>query len=132
MANAEDIHGVAFKNSSITLLARVVGEDGRAISLTDVTAASYSVYLLDDDDADSRSVVTGHSDVSLTPADIVFDSLQTDSLWTADSTGYNFRHVLDVSQNPAFATAGRRYLVEVQLTPTSGQKIVLRFRVNVI
>ena len=132
MANAEDIHGVAFKNSSITLLARVVGDDGQAITPTDVDSASYSVYLLNDDDADDRTAITGHSGVALTPADVVFDSLQTDSLWTADSIGYNFRHVLDVSQNPAFAIAGRRYLVEVELTPPSGQVMVLRFRVNVI
>ncbi len=126
MANAEDIHGVAFKNSSITLLARVVGDDGQSISLTDVDSAGYSVYLLNDDDADDRTAITGHSGVALTPADVVFDSLQTDSI------GYNFRHVLDVSQNPAFAIAGRRYLVEVELTPPSGQVMVLRFRVNVI
>jgi hypothetical protein len=132
MANAEDIHGVAFKNSSITLLARVTGNDGQNIALADVDSARYSVYLLDDDDADSRTAVTGHSAATLTLADVIFDSLQTDAPWTVDSTGYNFRHVLDVSQNPAFAIAGRRYLVEVELIPPTGQTIIVRFQVNVI
>ncbi len=62
---------------------------------------------------------------------VLFNSLQTDSLWTVDATGYNFRHVLDVSTSPAFAVAGRRYLVEYQLTPAVGQVIVVRFRINV-
>ena len=132
MANAEDIHGVAFKNGSITLLARVVGGDGQNIVLADVSSAKYTVHLLDDDDADNRTAVTGHTNVALTPADVIFNSLQTDALWTADTTGYNFRHVLDISQDQAFAVAGRRYLVEVELTPPTGQLMLIRFRVNVI
>jgi hypothetical protein len=40
--------------------------------------------------------------------------------------------VLDVSEHQAFAVAGRRYLVEHQLTPTDGQQILVRFRLNVI
>ncbi len=68
----------------------------------------------------------------LTVADVIFNALQTDPLWTVDTTGYNFRHVLDVSAHPAFTVAGRRYLVEYQLTPAAGQMIFVRFRINVI
>ncbi|NQU23631.1 MAG: hypothetical protein HQ567_20300 [Candidatus Nealsonbacteria bacterium] len=132
MADAADIHGTAFKNGSATLLARVVGADGAPITQADVASASYSVYLLDDRDADARAAVTGHDGVALSVASIVFNSLQTDSLWTVDATGYNFRHVLDASANQALPTAGRRYLVEFTLTPNSGQVILVRFRVNVI
>ena len=63
---------------------------------------------------------------------MVFDTLQTDPAWTVDTTGYNFRHVLDVSAHQAFTLAGRRYLVEFQLTPVVGQVILARFRINVI
>ena len=132
MADAADIHGTAFKNGSATLLARVVGNDAANIVQADIASARYSVYLLDDQDADSRTAVSGHGDVSLTVADIIFNTLQTDDLWTVDSVGYNFRHVLDVSGNQALAVAGRRYLVEFELTPNSGQVILVRFRVNVI
>ena len=132
MADAADIYGTALKNGSATLLARVVGGDGTAILPADVASAKYSVYLLDDQDPDSRTAVTGHTSVSLTVADVIFNSLQTDALWTIDGTGYNFRHVMDVSTNPAFAIAGRRFLVEYELTPASGQVILVRFRVNVI
>jgi hypothetical protein len=70
--------------------------------------------------------------VSLLVANCIFDTLQTDPIWTVDAIGYNFRHVLDVSAHPAFAIAGRRYLIEYQLTPTAGQTILVRFRLSVI
>ena len=132
MAEAADLHGTAMKNGSVTLLARIVGAAGANIIRADIGSIRYSVYLLDDQDADARTPVTGHTDASLTVADVVFDSLQTDVLWTADSLGYNFRHVLDVSSDAAFAIAGRRYLVEYRLTPAVGQVILARFRINVI
>ena len=80
----------------------------------------------------AATAVTGHTNVTLTVADVIFSTLQTDPMWTVDAIGYNFRHVLDVSAHPAFAIAGRRYLIEYQLTPTVGQIILVRFRINVI
>ena len=94
--------------------------------------SQYSVTLLDRHDPDSRSVVTGHDGVSLTVANVIFDTLQTDERWTRDDTGYNFRHALDVSTHAAFAEAGRDYLVEYRLTPVFGQVIVARFRLHSI
>ncbi len=132
MADAIDIYGSALKNGSATLLARVVGEDAQPIVQADISAAKYSVYLLDDDDPDSRTAVTGHTDAALVVADLIFNTLQTDDLWTVDAVGYNLCHVLDISANPAFAIAGRRYLVEFELTPATGQVILVRFRINVI
>jgi hypothetical protein len=132
MAEAADTYGTAFKNGSVTLLARVVGKDGAQILQADIASAKYSVYLLDDQDADSRTAITGHSDVALIVADVIFDTLQNDALWSVDAIGYNFRHVLDVSANQAFTIAGRRFLVEFELTPSSGQVILVRFRINVI
>ena len=73
-----------------------------------------------------------HSAVALTVASVVFDSYQTDDVWTKDDTGYNFKHQIDISSNEAFAVAGREYLVVVDLTPTSGQKIPIRFKVSTI
>ena len=132
MAETADTYGTAFKNGSVTLLARVVGKDGQNILQADIASAKYSVYLLDDQDADSRTAITGHSDVALSVADVVFNTLQNDALWTVDETGYNFRHVLDVSEHQAFTVAGRRFLVEFELTPGTGQVILVRFRLNVI
>jgi len=131
MAEATDIYGAAFKNGSITLLTRVVGENGGAVVQADISTAKYTVYLLDDQNPDNRTAVEGHTDVSLAVADVIFSTLQTDALWTVDTTGYNFRHVLDVSEHQAFTVAGRRYLIEYRLAPTDGQVIVVRFRINV-
>lgn len=132
MATAADTFGTAFKHGSLTLLARVVGKDGVNIVQADIASAKYSVYLLDDQDADSRTAVEGHGDVSLSVSEVIFNTLQNDPLWTVDETGYNFRHVLDVTEHQAFTVAGRRFLVEFVLTPHSGQVILVRFRINVI
>lgn len=132
MAEAQDIHGTVFKNASATFLARVVGPDGLVVTWADIVTAKYSVYLLDDRDPDSQAPVTGHADVPLAVADVVFPTLQKDALWTKDAEGYNFRHVLDVTTHPAFTIAGRTYRVLYELTPASGQVIPVRFRVHVI
>lgn len=132
MPDAQDIYGTVFKNGSATLLARVVGADGSAIQQADLASAKYTIYLLDDTDPDSGTAVTGHTDVAVAVADLIFDTLQNDNLWDVDATGYNFRHVLDVSANQAFATAGRHYRIVFELTPTSGQVILVRFQVHAI
>jgi len=132
MAEAADLHGSAMKNGTVTLMARIVGANGANLVQAGISAIQYSIYLLDDQDADARTAVTGHTDAGLTVSDVIFDSLQADAIWTVDTTGYNFRHVPDVSTNPAFAIAGRRYLVEYRITPTTGQVILARFRINVI
>jgi hypothetical protein len=132
MAEAHDIYGTAFKNGSATLLARIVGPDGENVLQGDINSITCTVYLLDDQNPDSRTEVAEHANVTLSVADVVFDALQLDLSWTVDAIGYNFRHVLDVSEHQAFAVSGRRYLVEYQLTPAVGQKILVRFRINVI
>ncbi len=132
MPDANDIYGAAFKNGSATLLARVIDQSGNNVLPAGINSVKYTVYLLNDQNPDARTAVAGHTDASLSVAAVLFATLQTDPLWTVDATGYNFRHVLDVSAHPAFAVAGRRYLVEYQLTPGAGQVILVRFRINVI
>jgi len=131
MADAADIQGQAFKNGSAILLARVLGADAAPIVQADLDSAKYSIYRLDRQDPDSRAPVSGHDDAELNVAELIFDELQTDDLWTVDQTGYNFRHTVDVSQDQAFANVGL-YLVEFELNPDSGQVILVRFQLNVI
>ena len=132
MANAVDAQGQVFRNGSLTMLARVVGADAADITQSDISTATYSVYLLDDEDPDSRTAITGHEDESITVSALIYDTLQTDDLWSVDTTGYNFAHVLDVSTYDAFPVAGAEYLVEFKLTPATGQVIVVRFKVRAI
>jgi hypothetical protein len=131
---AADIYGTAFKNGTVTLMARVLGYGGAALQPADIASIVYSIYFLDDQDANARSPVPGHQNVSLAPAGVVADGLQTGAPWdaAADPAGYNFLHTPDVSRQPAFPVAGMRALVEYRLASASGQPILVRFRINVI
>jgi len=130
--DAFDIHGQAFKNGAVTCLARVVGADGVAIVQADLTAIEYTVYLLDDQDPDSRTPITSHTAVAVAIATSVFDALQTDDLWDADATGYNFRYALSIATAVPFAIAGRNYLVEFTFDPVAGEDMFVRFRCHAI
>lgn len=132
MVDASDIHGVVFKNGSATLLARVVGADGSPVTPAQIASAAYTVWLLDENDADSGTAVAGHTDVPLEVASLVCEGLQNDAIWDVDQTGYNFKHVLDVSADPAFAVAGRSYRIVFRLVPVASQVILVRFRVHAI
>jgi hypothetical protein len=131
MAEAVDTYGVSFRDGTITCMARIVGADAVNLTQSDLSSGTYSVFLLDDQDADSR-IATQHVDHVVTIASVIFDTLQTDARWTVDDTGYNFRHTIDISSSEAFTIAGRRYLVEYKFTPASGQVIIVRFRPNTI
>lgn len=133
MANSNlDVNLTAPEGSAPILMRRVTGNDGAKITQSDISSGVYSIFLLDDQDADSRTAVANHAAVALVIASVIFDALQTGDLWNdRDSTGYNFRHQIDISNNAAFTLAGRRYLVEYTLTPSSGQVIVFRFVVDV-
>ncbi len=132
MADASDIHGVVFKNGSAILLARVVGAQGAPVTQSNVASAKYTAYLLDENDPDEAAPVTGHTDVAVDVASLIYNDLVNDDLWDVDDTGYNFRHTLDVSSQQVFTTAGRIYRIVFELTPTSGQIVLVRFRLHAI
>jgi hypothetical protein len=122
----EDIYGTAFKNGTVSLYARVY-KDGVDIHQADVATITYSVYLLDGDDADARTAVVGHQAVALDAADVLFDTLQSD----AQASNYNFKHTIPIGEHAAFAIAGRSYLAEYVITPNVGERIIVRFRIEV-
>lgn len=130
--DASDTYASVHKQATATFLARVVDADGAALTPSDLSAVEYSLFLLSPDEPDQRTLVEGHTAVVVPVAETVFAELQTGPVWSRDEVGYNFRHTLDVAARPAFAIAGRHYLVEYRLTPVTGQVVVLRFRVHVI
>lgn len=135
MPNANDIHGTVYKNRSATLLAKVVGASAAVVTQATIASAKYTAYLLAADPTaapDTADAITGHTDVTVAVASLIYDTLQTDAVWTKDGTGYNLKHVLDVGTTQLFTIAGRWYLVEFMLTPTSGQIIPVRFRLLTI
>jgi len=132
MPNAADTLGTVFVNGTAALLARVVGYDAAPVVQADISAIEYTIFELDDTDATVRTPVDGHEAVSLIVADVIFDTLQTDGVWTADAEGYNFLHIVDITSTQAFTTVEKQYLVEFSLTPVAGQPILVRFRISVI
>ena len=132
MPQAKDIFGTAFKNGSAILMARIVDAAGANVQQAGLSAIGYSIYELDPCRPDNLAVVAGHDGISLDVVDVIFNALQTGGLWTVDEEGYNFRHEIDVSATEAFPKAGVQYQVRYELTPTSGQKTIVRFQLRVI
>lgn len=132
MSQAKDIHGTVFRNSTANFMARVENSAGQSIDQVSTASVRYTVYELTKDDPQVTTPVVGHENVSLAISTVIFDTLQTDSTWTVDQIGYNFRCELDISHEEAFPTAGKSYQVRFEITPTSGQKIIVRFQLRCI
>jgi hypothetical protein len=132
MPQANDIYGSVFKNGSALLMARIVDSDGVHVQQAGIDAIEYSVLALDPCRPDIGTVVAGHDAVALDVAEVIYNALQTGGLWTVDEVGYNFRHEIDVSVDEAFPKAGAIYQVRYHVTPTSGQKTIVRFQLRAI
>lgn len=76
------------------------------------SAITYKVF-------DSPTTTTASASGSLTVSSVIFDTLQTNSIWTTyvDSTGYNFRSVFARS---LFPDGNKTYRVEVIVTLAGG------------
>lgn len=132
MPMAQDIRGTVYKNGTAVLMARIVGPDGEPVETADIDSLSYTVYEIDPVRPDSPSAIAGHTSVALDEEQVFFDELQTGELWTLDEEGFNFRHEVDVSTNPAFPKADVNYQVRYEITPIGGQKMVFRFLLHSI
>lgn len=109
-----------FEGSPLTLMDRVYGHAGTAITQASLTAISYAAWeyaSVDDAESDTNGTAVGVS-ASLVVADTVFDTLQTDARWARDALGYNFRFTLPVARLP---NGGKYVRVEVLFDPTSGE-----------
>jgi hypothetical protein len=132
MPQAKDIYGTVFRNGSAVLMARIVDANGVNVQQAGVAAIEYSIFELDPVRPDHLAVVAGHDAVVLDVSGVVHNSLQTGGLWTVDDVGYNFRHDIDVTVAEAFPKAGLDYQVRYELTPTIGQKTIVRFHLRAI
>ncbi len=110
-----------FEGAGAYLMARVLGNAGAAVAQADISSIAYTIYDLDDTSSSS-------SDGSLTVANVVYDTLQTDARWSKDSTGYNFGWSAGAA---LFRDGGKVYQVEVEFTPASGENFVHVFLVTV-
>lgn len=101
------IKGCVNEDSAFSLMARV-SADGSDVQQADVSSISWEVF-----NAETQASV---SSGSLTVSDVVFDTLQTNDLWSYDGSGYNFRH--QVAQS--VLTSPGRYRFEHLFTLSTG------------
>lgn len=123
-----EFRAIAVAGGAIEVMNRLTDRAGNLITQADVDTITYTVYGVGPNG--TLEAVTGHDGETLTVADVVFDELQTGAPWSADATGYNFLHALDVSANAAFVAWGARYLIVYRVNLTSGQPIVWPWKVR--
>ena len=122
MLPTEIIHGTVWQATGSTILARVVGVNGVAVTRSTLASITRKIWEPGGDpetpDADTL-VISG----------VVFDTLQTpgdDPRWTADATGYNFRDSLAAAD----LSAAGQYWVEYTFTPASGEAFVVVAKID--
>lgn len=102
------------QGSTFAVMYRVM-VDGDEMVQADVDTIEYAVY-----NDDTRETVLALT--SLTVANVVFNTLQTDERWTVDTDGYNFRH--DVSHS-LLTDPDVTYRIEYKITLDGGSEFYL-------
>ena len=128
--NANPARAYIWEHGTATFMARAVNWSNVVITKATVASITYTLSQVDPNDETHNTSVTGHMSIPLTVASVIYDTLQTDSRWTADTTGYNFAYTLDVSSVDAFADAGYQYLLTFWVQPTVGQRFPLVFLID--
>jgi len=104
------ITGVVWERSGVSLMARIVGQDAQNITQSALVSISFKIF-------DLAVPEAAKSSGTLTVSSVVFNTLQTDTRWTKDATGYNFRH--DVGAT-AFSGGTKDWRIEYLFTPSGG------------
>lgn len=103
---------VIFAKQTFPIMARVVDHEGEPLTQAGVASISWAAYPA----AGGSSVATG----TLTPSNVIYDTLQTDAIWDRDDIGFNFRHMVGSS---VLTTAGTWRIEYVFTLATSGYVI---------
>ncbi len=111
-----------YEDSGALILSRITGDAGTELTQSDVSSIAYSVY-----DMEDRTTATATG--TLTVSAVVYDTLQTDSRWDTDATGYNFAWSAPAS---LFPTGDKIMRVEIAITPASGEVIHIVRYANVL
>ncbi|QNN24348.1 hypothetical protein HED60_19410 [Planctomycetales bacterium ZRK34] len=119
---ADIVRGIVFENSAVITLARIRKNTGDNAQQSDISSITCNIYDISDTSA-------AQSTPSVTVSSVIYDTLQTDSRWTADSTGYNFAHEI-----PAWALwkGDTTYRIEYLFTPASGEAFYAAYEVSTI
>lgn len=109
--------GKAVQDSGLTLLARILGAAGAPVTQLSLASIAYAVQ----DVTTGVQIGTG----TLTIGTVIFDTLQTDAVWTKDAVGYNFKATL---ASTLFANGGDTYQIDVKFVPVTGQQFKQSWR----
>jgi len=115
------ITGTVAEDSSFSVLARV-DANGTDITQAATSSITYSAW----DKADSSTTVASGT---LTVSSVVYDTLQTDGRWSADATGYNFKHDIGAT---VLTSGGKTYRFEYKVTMTDGGVSHLIYDINTV
>ncbi len=110
--SCETVTGCVAEDSTFAVMLRLQ-VDGVTATQSVLSSITWKAW-------DEQNTGTVHASGTLTVSSVVFDTLQTDGRWTADSTGYNFRH--DITQ--ATFTDPGRYVIEYTVTMTGGNSFI--------
>lgn len=102
-----------FEDGSARLMARVVGLDSQRLVQSDFGSIAWQSWA-------TLKPATEVGSGTLEPADVIFNSLQTES-WTKDSTGYNFRWDMPSGTFPD----PKRYQLAIKFTLNDSPPTVL-------
>lgn len=101
-------------------MARIQGADASNITQATTSAITLAVF--------KNANTTATYTASLTVADVVYDSLQTDSRWSG-STGYNFRYAVVAS---VFDAGDATYRLEFKFTPITGSQYFVIYEIDTV
>ena len=110
--SCETVTGCVAEDSTFAVMLRLQ-VDGVTATQSVLSSITWKAW-------DEQNTGTVHASGTLTVSSVVFDTLQTDGRWSADATGYNFRH--DITQ--ATFTDPGRYLIEYAVTMTGGNSFI--------
>jgi hypothetical protein len=127
MQSAKEKSRTVLENGAAILMARLVDPNGTPIQPATIRAIDCTIYEIDPCWPHSLTLVTGYNAVFVAVANVVFDSLQIDELWTVDEVGYNFRHEIKVDGHQRFPKAGFQYQVRYRITDSNGERTIVRF-----
>ena len=114
--------GRCYEEQKVTTLARVMLPSAGPLTQDTVTGdASGTIELNVYDLSEGEQLVSGPT--SITCSTVVYDTYQIDSGWSADSTGYNFKHQFDGTA--LLEDAGHRYRIEYKIPTDEGNAYVV-------
>ena len=113
MTQAKFCTGTIYTTSSPVLMARMVDYYSQILLPSQVRSIAYTIYLLDMATGfPQKNYIPGQINQTVNVNNTFFATLQKNDSWTADTQGYNFRHVLDNANRRVFSLMNRHYQVE--------------------